>query len=96
LGGCLNNKLYYCLILEAVVKTRVIIQIVVLDMVELEDTLVDTFKAIQNLVASLVVHNLAFAASHIPFTLVVSHSFAAFEAVHILVAFVVTHNLAKP
>ena len=77
-------------------KTRVIIQIVVLDKVKLEETLVDTFRAIQNLVASSVIHNLAFAASHIPFTLVVSHSFAAFMAVHILVALVVTHNLAKP
>ena len=77
-------------------QTRVIIQIVVLDKVELEENLVDTFKAIQNLVASSVIHNLAFAASHIPFTLVVSHSFAAFMAVHILVALVVTHNLAKP
>jgi hypothetical protein len=57
---------------------------------------VDTFKAIQNLVASSVDNNLAFAASHIPFTLVVSHSFAAFMAVHILVALIVTHNLAKP
>ena len=77
-------------------QTRVIIQIVVLDKVELEENLVDTFKAIQNLVASSVIHNLAFAASYIPFTLVVSHSFAAFMAVHILVALVVTHNLAKP
>ena len=77
-------------------QTRVIIRIVVLDKVELEENLVDTFKAIQNLVASSVIHNLAFAASHIPFTLVVSHSFAAFMAVHILVALVVTHNLAKP
>ena len=74
-------------------QTRVIIQIVVLDKVELEENLVDTFKAIQNLVASSVIHNLAFAASHIPFTLVVSHSFAAFMAVHILVALVVTHIL---
>jgi len=78
------------------VQTRVINQIVVLNKVKLEETLVDTFKAIQNLVASSVIHNLAFAASHIPFTLVVSHSFAAFMAVHILVALIVIHNLAKP
>ena len=77
-------------------QTRVINQIVVLNKVKLEETLVDTFKAIQNLVASSVIHNLAFAASHIPFTLVVSHSFAAFMAVHILVALIVIHNLAKP
>ena len=77
-------------------QTRVIIHIVVLDKVELEETLVDTFKAIQNLVASLAVHNLAFAAIHIPFTMVVSHSLAAFMAVHILVALVAIHNLAKP
>jgi len=76
--------------LEAVVKTRVIIQIVVLDKVKLEDT----FKAIQNLVASLAVQNLAFAATHIPFTLVINHRFAAFMAVDILVALVVIHNLA--